>query len=198
MSNSKMLDLLPQEHIRNLYTKTQNGKLAITYYPENGEPSFDLTYDVDWTEADAEALAKKCESLIKTLNRLAQIHDDLLDENKRIELLTEEELEVWDTFVRLFKPFEVPESVIFELYKRGEFDELSDEENALLERHYEWQEAECLERLPYNRTSPTKYIISALHYELSIYCKRPENEIKDYARILAEEMILYYFNKKKD
>lgn len=195
MNETKCRSVLVQQYIHNLYTKTQNGKLAITYYPANSEKPYDLTYAVDWTAEDAETLAKKCASLVATLERLAGLRDELQDENKRKELLTDEELNVWETFVRSFEPFEVPESTIYELYKRGEYDELSDEENALLERHYKWQETECLERLPFNRTASTNYIISALRYELSIYWNRPENEIKGNARCLAEKMVLYYCSK---
>ena len=198
MKKTKRWDILPQQHILNLYIKTQNDKLAITYYPENGEEPYDLTYDMDWTKEDAMALAAKCESLVATLTRLAQSHDKLQDTNKRTELLNDEEIKVWNTFVRAFNPFEVAESVIDELYQRGEFDELSKEENELLERHYAWREADCLERLPFNRTSPINYVIRAKRYEQLIHLNAPEIVIKDEARCLAEEMVLYYCSKKKD
>lgn len=198
MSENKDRNVLPQQYILNLFDKTKDRKLAITYYPTNGEQPYDLTYDMDWTKESAESLAKKCESLIAMLDRLTLMYDELLDENKRKDLLTDEELNVWNTFVRLFKPFEVSEAIINDLYRRGEFDELSEEENDLLERHYAWREAECLERLPFNRCSPVKFITAAMHYVLSRKWNMPENEISDNARLLAEEMVLYYCSTKKD
>lgn len=198
MTEVKRRDVFPQQHILDLYAKTQDGKLAITYYPENGEKPYDLTYDMDWTEEIAENLSVECESLVATLNHLAQLHDELQNESKRKELLNDEEMKVWNTFVRLFKPFEVPESVINELYLRSEFDELTDDENELLERHYAWRESDCLERLPYNRCSPINFITSAMQYVLLIKWSAPEAEIKKEAHCLAEEMVLYYCSKKKD
>ena len=198
MSGNKVRNVLPQQYILELFDKTEDGKLAITYYPTNGEQPYDLTYDMDWTKECAESLAQNCESLIVTLDRLALMYDELLDENKRKNLLTDEELKVWNSFVRLFKPFEVSEAIIDDLYRRGEFDELSEEENDLLERHYTWREAECLERLPFNRCSPVKFITTAMNYVLSRKWNMPENEINDNARLLAEEMVLYYCSTKKD
>ena len=87
MTEVKRRDVFPQQHILDLYAKTQDGKLAITYYPENGEKPYDLTYDMDWTEEIAENLSVECESLVATLNHLAQLHDELQNESKRKELL---------------------------------------------------------------------------------------------------------------
>ena len=33
----KGMNALPQQHICNLFAKTQNDKMAITYYPNNGK-----------------------------------------------------------------------------------------------------------------------------------------------------------------
>ena len=50
MSENKDRNVLPQQYILDLFDKTKDGKLAITYYPTNGEQPYDLTYDMDWTK----------------------------------------------------------------------------------------------------------------------------------------------------
>jgi hypothetical protein len=49
----------PKEHIRNLFKNTKDGKVDITIYPITGDEPFDITYNVDWSEADAQAMVLK-------------------------------------------------------------------------------------------------------------------------------------------
>jgi hypothetical protein len=124
------------------------------------------------------------------------MHDQLLDENRRRQLLGGEELRVYETFARPFEPFEVDESVIGELSFRAEYDSLEEDENELLERHYEWQEGQSLERLPACRRSSYQFILRAMRYETLVRLGAPEIVCTEEARCLAKEMVLFYAERK--
>lgn len=180
MTEATRKALTPQQYIHQLFTDTKDGVLNITYYPYNGEPPYTLTYAMDWTEEDAEEMVRRYEALTKVLDKSGT------------EPLTTEEQDVWDTYARPFDPFEVDLSVIDELYLRGEYDSLDDDENALLERHFWWRERQCLERLPFLRRSPTDMIVRAQRYAKLAEWKAPELVIREEGRCLAEEIVLYY------
>ena len=198
MSKGNRILRTPEEHIRYLFENTKSGQLPIVHYPTNGEAPFILKYQVDWTVTDVEEMILRHKTLVAQLNKLGRLYGELEDEEKRQSLLTAEELSVWETFVRPFEPFEVADSVIGELYFRGEFDELSEEENDLLERHYAWREAECLRRLPFNRRSSMYYVIRANRYASLVGANAPEEDLLNEALCLAEEMVLYYHEEKED
>lgn len=196
--NETMPNIIPQEYIRQLYDNMHDDKISITYYPTNGEKPYSFSFQMDCTEADIEALIERYSQLTATLERIALIHDELQNEEKRREILTSEEASVWEIFIKPFKPFEVEEEVIDELFYRGEFDELSEEENELLERFYEWREKDCLERLPYNRKSPMDYITAAKYYERLKSVNAPNDVVKKTEKWLAEEMLKYYCGKQEN
>lgn len=185
-------ELTPQQYIRQLFADTKDGKLQITYYyPFDYQEPYTLTYAMDWTEADVETMLQRYETLTAMLRKIAQLEDRLQEEENRKALLTPEEQRVWDIFIRPFSPFEVDEEEIKELYYRGEFDTLDDEENALLERHWWWREGNTLERLPFLRRSPTSMILYARRYEALASLHAPQLLIEEAGRWLAEEMVLY-------
>ncbi|MBE6728594.1 MAG: ATP-binding cassette domain-containing protein [Ruminococcaceae bacterium] len=163
------------------------------YYNKNEE--FNLTYNVDWDESKFEFVMEKFKILIAALNKIGKLHDELENEENRKMMLTLQELEIWETYIRPFEPFEVELSVIGELYFRSEYDELSDEENELLERHHEWYEAESLKRLPVLNRSPRYVINCAERYERLVAIKAPQSVLNVEACCLAEEMVLYYYCK---
>lgn len=184
--------LTPQQYVRQLFAETREGKLEITCrYPDDYEAPHTAVYAMDWTAADAETLAQGCETLTAMLRRLGQLEKALAQEADRKTLLTPEELQVWEIFIRPFSPFEVDEAVIAELYRRGEYDTLNDEENALLERHWQWRERSSLARLPYLRRSPADLILRARRYEKLVCLQAPEVVIQEEGRHLAEELVLY-------
>ena len=194
MTDEKRWNTTPQEHIRNLFESTENDELTITYYHDTEEPC-NISYNVRWNEADAEALIQKFDTLICALQKIGQIHDQLETPENRENSLNKEELSVWETYIRPFDEFEVELSVIGELYLRGEYDELSEEENELLERHSEWYKSQSLTRLPCKQCSPEHVINRAQRYERLVALGAPECVRSQEARCLAEEMILYYYSK---
>ena len=188
--------LTPQEFLRRLYAETQDGKVSIEYHPFFDEP-YSITYDMDWTAEDAETLVRRYDTLVTALTRIGTLHDELETEADRKRLLTASELEIWDTYIRPFDPFEVDLSVIGELDFRSETETLSEEEQELLERHYEWFEANSLQRLPAVKLSPAKVINRARRYEMLVKLNAPQVIITEEGRFLAEEMALYYHNVQK-
>ena len=193
MTQDMRRELTPQQYIRQLFAETKDGKLDITYhYPLDIEPPYTLTYAMDWTEKDAETMVEQYECLSAMLQKFGTMQAELQQEENRKTLLTPDELKIWETFIQPFSPFEVDESVIEELYYRGEFDSLDDEENELLERHWWWRERNTLERMPFLRRSPTGMILRARRYEKLVGWNAPEVVIQEEGRWLAEEMVLYY------
>lgn len=193
MTQEMRKEMTPQQYIHQLFSETKGGKLEITYhYPLDIEEPYTVTYTMDWTEKDMETMVRRYEKLSAMLQKFGTLQAELQEEGKRKTLLTAEEQKAWEIFIQLHSPFEVDESVIEELYYRGEFDSLDDEENELLERHWWWRERNSLERLPFLRRSPTSMLLRARRYEKLVGWNAPEIVIQEEGRWLAEEMVLYY------
>lgn len=192
MFDQKRLETTPEQHIRDMFAETETGKLVITYYSLIEEP-YKLSYDVKWDKSDAEELVQKYKKLTSALKEIGEVHNELSSKEQREKLLSADALAVWDIYIKPFEPFEVDLDIIGELYYRGECDQLTDEENELLERHHDWFEAQSLTRLPCVHRSP-KYVMNRTQrYEKLVTMKAPQSVIDEEGRCLAEEMVLYYY-----
>ena len=197
MTRDMRAELTPQQYIRQLFAETKAGKMSITYhYQYDIEEPYTRTYDMDWTAEDAQSIVDRYDDLTAKLCKFASMQAQLQEESPE-KLLTPEELRVWETFLKPFAPFEVEESVIGELYLRGEYDTLDDEENELLERHWRWRERNSLERMPFLRRSPADVILRARRYARLVELSAPEVVIQEEGRYLAEEMVLYYYGPQE-
>lgn len=182
----------PQEYILKLFEETENGKLAIRYFPILDQP-YSKNYKMDWMREDAEKIVERYNTLTAALTRIGTLHDAIQEEAERQKLLTEADLAIWNTYLRPFEPaFEASDEVIAELYFRREGDSLEEEEDELLERHHEWFVANSCKRLPSDRHCPAYLINRAQRYEALVKLHAPENVIAEEGRSLAEEMVLYY------
>ena len=186
----------PQEYICKMFEETRDGKLKINYYPFLDQP-YSSTYRMDWTKQDAEKLVERYNALTDALTRIGKLHNELDDEAKCNELLSTEELEVWDTYIRPFEPFEVDLAVITDLHFRSEADTLDEEEYDLLESHHDWFVANSHKRLPADRWCPSHLINRAQRYEKLIELGAPEVVVQEEGRFLAEDMVIYYHATKK-
>lgn len=190
MYENERFDINPKQHILDLFEKTKDSMVDITYYSDFGE-DYTLTYEMDWTREDAETLAERFEALTDALSKIGKLYDELENEDKRRELLTPEELSVWEIYVRSFdEKFDADEMLIRELNER---DDLTSEEFELLERLYEWFEEQCLKRLPAIHRSSVDFVDAAKRYTYFVKSNAPGLVINDAARCLAEQMLLYYF-----
>lgn len=192
MTENERRECTPQQYLLKLFSETKNGSLEINYFPYNHMPEYSITYKMDWTEQDAKNLADRYTTLIASLDRIAKLYNQLTDSQTAKSLLSSEDFEVWNTYVRPFTPFEVDESVIDELYFRAEYDQLEDDENDLLERHYEWYKANCLERLPYVKCAPNHLISHVRRYVSLSILGAPEVVITAQGKYVVEEMVQYY------
>lgn len=190
-------ELPPVEFIRRLFAETEDGKVSIAYQPFLDQP-YTVTYDMDWTAQDAQWLEQHYEHLAAVLERLGMLHDALADPANREKVLTEEELDIWNTYLRPFEGFQEDPEVVAELYFRRETDTLQDDEEELLDRHHRWFCNSSLERLPYKRCSPAFLINRAQRYAALARLHAPEVVIREEGRNLAEELAIYHFGPQRD
>lgn len=188
--------LSPQAFIRQLFAETKDGRVSIEYAPFFDEP-YTMTYDMDWTAEDVENLVQRYDALTAALTHIGKLHESLDVEANRKEFLTQEEQGVWDTYIRPFDPFDGDLEEVAELEFRRETENLDEEEQAILDRHYEWYEANCLQRLPVVKSTPTYVINRAKRYERLVSLNAPAVVINEEGRCLAEEMALYYHHRQK-
>lgn len=194
MIDEKRLETTPVQHVRNLMESVSDGKITI-----GDEDPLELfsrrTFKVSCGVADTDEAISKYEALVQALEMIGVVHEKIKNGAKAEEILTPEQLEVWNTYIREFDDeFDSGEydlDIIYDMSKCGA--PLSDEEQSLLERHYEWLETQSLKRLPKRAYSPMNLIIRAKRYEYLISHKAPKSVIDEEGRCLAEEMILYSY-----
>ena len=196
MTEEMRNDLTPQGYIRQMFRETADGKLAITYYPFIGE-SETHTYDVNWTAEDAEQIASRYILLTNALARIGRLHDKMEGKEDWYKLLEEADLEVWNTYVKPYEPFEVELSVIDAIHERAQFGDLFEEEKELWKRFCIWEEEQSQKRIPFDRRSSIDLIQAARRYEKAVCLNTPEVVLTEQGRCLAEEMVLYYFGKEE-
>ena len=197
MFMGKYSHLSPEEFIRCMFKQTRDGMMELYYDQTVGEPEA-LRDPMSWKESDLEEFIQRYCDFAAKLTTFAKMHDILVDRKERERILSEEDRKIWDIYVEPLKPFEVEQSVIDELYFRGEFDQLTDEENDLLERHYDWCETQCLARLPKLNDSSYDLIISAQRFENIAYLNDLSLIKMEIGRELAYRMAIYYFYDKKN
>lgn len=191
MNVEKKRELSPQEFLHQLFAETQDGKVSIEYAPSFGEP-YTMTYEMDWTAENIENLVQRYDALTAALTRIGKLHEVLDEEANRKEFLTPEEQMVWDTYIRPFEPFDGDLDEAADLEFFSETETLTGEEQAILDRYYEWYESNCLQRLPVVKCTPTHVINRAQCYEHLVSLNAPAIVINEEGRSLAEELALYY------
>ena len=212
MTEQMRRDLTPQGYIRNMFALTKRGKFRVEYTdPDMPRVKDERVLYLNWTEEDAENIEKKYNLLTSALARIGRVHDQLDDEESRKNLLTESDLEVWNTYVRPYEPLEVDweklhidpctqeelMQLVEDAYCRGRYGDIFEEEELLLQWHWKWQEEQSQKRIPFNRRSCADLILRAMRYEKLISLGAPEIVVTEEGRWLAEEMVLYYFGKEE-
>ena len=189
--------LSPQEFIRQLFAETRDGKVSIEYAPSFDEP-YTMTYEMDWTAEDVEHLVQRYDALTAALTHIGKLHESLDVEANRKEFLTPEEQMVWDTYIRPFEPFDGDLDEVADLEFFSETETLTEEEQAILDRHYAWYEANSLQRLPAVKCAPTLVISRARRYEHTVSLGASAILIAEDGRDLAEELALYYHHVQQN
>ena len=194
MISEKRLATTPVQHIRDLMESVSDGKITIGH-----EDPLDLfsqrTFQVSCGVADTDEAVSKYEALVQALAAIGAVHEKIDNGAKAEDVLTPEQFEVWNTYIRDFdEKFDAGEydlDVIYDMRSCGA--QLSEEEQEVLERHYEWFEAQCLKRLPKKVYAPTHLINRAQRYEALVSMKAPKTVLEEEARCIAEEMIIYHY-----
>ena len=88
------------------------------------------------------------------------------------------------------EPYTMTEVADLEFF--SETETLTEEEQAILDRHYTWYEANSLKRLPAAKCAPTLVNSRARRYEHTVSLGAPAILIAEDGRSLAEELALYY------
>lgn len=197
MIDEKRIKTRPIQHIRNLMDGIKEGNLAVTYY-DPIDPPYTRDFEVSCTASDADEVVAKYETLTQVLEEIAMVRRELESGAKIEDHLTSKQIAVWSTYIRDFdEKFDAGEFELDDIYEmRACGAQLSDEEQEVLERHYEWFEEQCLKRLPKKAYSSMYLLNRARRYEYLISQKAPEIVVAEEGRCLAEEMILYYFGKE--
>ena len=192
MIDEKRLETTPVQHIRNLIESIKDGKLTVTYY-DPIDPTYSLSYDVCCTAADAGTFISKYEEIVRALEAIAVSPNKLINGVKLEDVLTLEQMDIWNTYLNFDDDFDAGEYNLEEIYDMRESGApLNDEEQELLERHYEWFEAQCFKHLPKKVYSPITFVNHVRRYEYLVFSNAPKTVIDEEGRRLAEEMILYY------
>lgn len=186
MNRDNYLSLSGADYIRAMFTNTQaDGSLTFEEEGENG-----VTWFMDWTEADAEEIVGRFKALLSALSKLGKEHTYW---EKSTEGIPEDLLEVWNTYIAPYPDHRMDPDELFEISMKAEFDEnLTREEEELLDREQEWLHKNALTRLPYNRCHPVALIQRAKRYERLTQMNAPKLVLNNEERCLAEEMVLYY------
>ena len=189
-------ELCPQAFIRQLFAEMEDGKVSIEYEPFFEDP-YTMTYEMDWTAEDADHLVQRYDDLTAALAHIGNHYEELQEEENRNQLLTQEQQAVWDIYIRPFDPFDGDLAEVAELELRSETDTLTEAEQALLDRHYQWYADNSLQRLPVVKCAPTRVINRARRYMRLISLNAPKILIAEEGRCLAEELALYYHMVQK-
>ena len=206
-------NLTPLEYIRRMFAETENGKFTVEYKdPDNNFAMEKRTLELNWTAEEARMIEEKYNMLTSALTRIGRLHDRLEDEDERKALLSADDLEIWNVYVKRFEPMEVNWAefypippceadelipLIFAIRERGRYGDLIEEESALWEKYCMWEEEQSQKRIPFNRRSSLNMITRAMRYEKLISVNAPEVVVVEEGRCLAEEMVLYHFGKEE-
>lgn len=206
-------DLTPQGYIRHMFAETENGHFIVGY--ENPDKHFAeeiRKFDVNWNADDAEEIEEKYNLLTFALARIGRVHNQLEDEESRREVLSESDLEVFNTYVKPYEPMVVDWNELYpiphcadnelmllinDIHERGRDGDLIEEEEKLWKQYCMWDEEQSQKRIPFNRRSSAELIKRAMRYEKFVSMGAPEIVVTEEGRCLAEEMVLYYFGKEE-
>ena len=213
MNTQTRKDLTPQGFIRRIFAETENGKVSVGYEnPYNYFADEEKTLCLNWTEKDVDTVIQRYNLLTCALARIARVHDQLDDEENRKKILSESDLEIWNTYVRPYEPMQVnwdelypippckPDELlplIYSIHERSQLGDIIEEEEKLWNQYCKWNEEQSQKRIPFNRRSAADMIERAMRYERFISLGAPEIVVTEEGRCLAEEMVLYYFGKEE-
>jgi hypothetical protein len=190
-TEEEILEMTDDQYIRYLFDSCENNVLTVVRYDEVNDP-WHLKHTMDWTAADVNKLVDAFRSFRAALDRLAMAHDMLLRSNAPETLLTVEDFDIWNTYVRPLEGFDVPQETMQELFERNMANDLNEEEQDTLERYYDWATELCRQRLC-GKFRDSYYLINrARRYERLVSLGAPQIILENEARTMAEEFVIFH------
>ena len=198
MKEINRYEMNPVDYIRHLFAKTRDGRLVFTYEPEVVAEQYMYVLMMDWTEEDAQTLVERYSTLEAQLRKFVHEYETLKDEKPRKYALTPEERTSWEIYMEPCEGLHAIDS-FYNMSKYNEEEwryEISDENFLKLKEMHESYEADCLKRLPFNRTSPADMIRAAHRFAMFLQMQAPAIVINRLSCDLAEQMAIYYHAEK--
>ena len=185
MNRDHYLAISGGDYIRAMFANTQNRVLTM----EDQESFQPDVYVLDWDQEKMENTVARFEKLQGALTRLGKDHAHW---ETATDALPQELLEVWNTYIRPYPDHGMDQEKLFDLSMREEFGEqMTEEEQEMLDRQRDWMKINALTRLPYDRCNPASMIQRARRYEKLVSLKAPRLIQENEARALAEQLVLY-------
>ena len=114
-------------YVLTLFDESRDGELIV------GDADNRFDYPVDWGEQTAKKLAQQCSALIGHFTELSHQFEKLRSEARH---LTQEQLEVWNTYLRPFPKHNLDMEKLQEIWEKTAADmELTEEEWDLADRY---------------------------------------------------------------
>ena len=176
------------QYVRTMFNESRDGELIV------GDADNQFDYPVEWDEETAEALAQECGTLVGHLTELSHQFEKLKVETWH---LTQEQLEVWNTYLKPFPKHGLDMAVLESIWEKFETDEpVTEEEYALADQYILWFEENALTRLPVKCCDPIQVINCAKRYSQLIVLNAPAIVKEEQAKRFAEEFVLYHCMKQ--
>lgn len=183
-----MMKTMISQYVRTLFNESRDGELSA------GDLDDRFDYLVEWDEETAEALAQECGTLVGHLTELSHQFEKLKVETRH---LTQEQLEVWNTYLKPFPKHGLDMAVLESIWEKFETDEpVTEEEYALADQYVLWFEKNALTRLPIKCNDPIQLINCAKCYCKLIQLNAPAVVQENKAKRFAEEFVLYHCMKQ--
>ena len=129
MTEQERNELTPQDYIRKMFEETKGNKLVVECKDEYGfGKTEEMVYELNWTKEDAEKIIQQYNLLTSALARMAPIHEQLKNEKNRQKLLTQQDLQIWETYVKDYEPFDVDFAIVDDIMMRAVGDLCEEEE----------------------------------------------------------------------
>lgn len=171
-------------YVLTLFDESRDGELIV------GDADNRFGYPVEWDAQTAKKLAQQCSALIGHFTELSHQFEKLRSETRH---LTQEQLEVWNTYLRPFPKHNLDMEKLQEIWEKTAADmELTEEEWDLADQYVDWFEAHAMARLPRKRCTPVQLINRAKGYSKLIRLNAPAIVQEAQAMRFAEEFVLYH------
>ena len=183
-----MIDTMISQYVRSLFDESRDGEMTA------GDLDDRFDYPVDWDEESAEALAEQCGTLVGHLTELSRQFEKLKVETRH---LTQEELEVWNTYLKPFPKHGLDMAALESIWEKFETnDPVTEEDYALADQYVLWFEENAMARLPVKRCDPIPLINHARRYSKLVRLNAPSVVPEEEAKRFAEEFVLYHCMKQ--